>query len=100
MLLEDLQVVLKVAEFRSITAAAADLDMRTATASAALKRVESALGVELFIRTTRSLRLSGAGERYIPQCKEALLMLEQAKQKMKGELDNIAGELRMAASSH
>lgn len=99
MLLEDLHVVLKVAEFRSITAAAADLDMRTATASAALKRVESALGVELFIRTTRSLRLSGAGERYIPQCKEALLMLENAKQKMKGELDIIDGELRIAVSS-
>lgn len=99
MLLEDLQVVLKVAEFRSITAAAADLDMRTATASAALKRVENALGVELFIRTTRSLRLSGAGEKYIPQCKEALLMLEQAKQKMKGDLDIIDGELRIAVSS-
>ena len=47
MLLEDLQVILKVAEFRSITAAAAHLDMRTATASAALKRAEAALGAEL-----------------------------------------------------
>jgi len=99
MLIEDLQVVLKVAKFRSITAAAADLDMRTATASAALKRVEAALGVELFIRTTRSLRLSGAGERYIPQCKEALLMLDQARLKVKDELDIIDGELRIAVSS-
>jgi len=99
MLLEDLQVVLKVAEFRSITAAAANLDMRTATASAALKRVESALGVELFIRTTRQLRLSSAGERYIPQCEQALLMLEQAKQNMKDDLDIVDGELRMALSS-
>jgi len=40
--------------------------MRSATASAALKRVEKTLGVELFIRTTRHLRLSSAGERYIP----------------------------------
>lgn len=62
MLLEDLQVVLKVAEFRSITAAAAHLNMRTATAGVAVKRVENALGIELFIRTTRSLRLSSAGE--------------------------------------
>ncbi len=99
MLIEDLQVVLKVAEFRSITAAAADLDMRTATASAALKRVESRLGAELFIRTTRSLRLSSAGERYIPQCKQALLMLDQAKMKMKDELDIVDGELRIAVSS-
>ena len=42
MLLEDLQVILKVAEFRSITAAATNLDMRTATASAAVKRAASA----------------------------------------------------------
>jgi len=99
MLLEDLQVVLKVAEFRSITAAAANLDMRTATASAALKRAENMLGVELFIRTTRQLRLSSAGERYIPQCKQALLMLDQAKQNIKGDLDMIDGELRIALSS-
>lgn len=99
MLLEDLQVVLKVAEFRSITAAAAHLDMRTATASAALKRVESKLGVELFIRTTRSLRLSSAGERYIPQCEQALLMLDQAKLKIKDDQDIVDGELRIAVSS-
>lgn len=99
MLLEDLQVVLKVAEYRSITAAATHLDMRTATASAALKRVENVLGVELFVRTTRQLRLSSAGERYIPQCQQALLMLEQARQNMKHDLDIIDGELRLAVSS-
>jgi len=99
MLLEDLQVVLKVAECRSITAAATQLDMRTATASAALKRVEKTLGATLFIRTTRQLRLSAAGERYIPQCQQALLMLDQARQNMKDDLDIIDGELRIAVSS-
>lgn len=99
MLLEDLQVALKVAEFRSITAAATHLDMRIATASAALKRVEKALGAELFIRTTRQLRLSSAGERYIPQCEQALLMLDQARQNMKHDMDVVDGELRIALSS-
>ncbi len=99
MLLEDLQVVLKVAEFRSITAAATHLDMRTATASAAIKRVENALGMELFIRTTRQLRLSSAGERYIPQCEQALSLLEQARQNMRDSLDIVDGELRIALSS-
>ncbi|MDB4522259.1 LysR family transcriptional regulator [Gammaproteobacteria bacterium] len=99
MLLEDLQVVLKVAEFRSITAAATSLDMRTATASAALKRVERALGAELFVRTTRQLRLSSAGERYIPQCEQALLMLVQARQNMKDDLEIVDGELRISLSS-
>ncbi|MDG3086481.1 LysR family transcriptional regulator [Vibrio hannami] len=99
MLLEDLQVVLKVAEFRSITAAATALDMRTATASAAVKRVEAALGSELFIRTTRQLRLSAAGERYLPECEKALLMLDLAKQNIKEEQDTLDGEIRISLSS-
>lgn len=99
MLLEDLQVILKVAEFGSITGAATNLDMRTATASAAVKRVEAALGAELFVRTTRQLRLSSAGERYIPECQQALMMLEQAKQNMRQEQGIIDGEVRIAMSS-
>ncbi|GAC34653.1 LysR family transcriptional regulator [Paraglaciecola polaris] len=99
MLLEDLYLVLKVAEFRSITAAAESLDMRTATASAAIKRVEASLGVDLFIRTTRHLRLSSAGERYLPHCQQALQTLALAKQNVKGDLDIIDGELRIGLSS-
>jgi len=99
MLLEDLNVILKVAEFRSITAAAESLDMRTATASAAIKRVERALGVELFIRTTRHLRLSVAGEKYIPNCEQALQMLDLAQQNVKDDLDIIDGELRISVPS-
>ena len=99
MQIDDLKLILKVAECRSITLAAAKLDMRTATASAAIKRVELALGCELFIRTTRHLRLSSAGERYIPQCEQALAVLETARQNLKGEHDAIEGELRVATSS-
>ncbi|MGO3738971.1 MAG: LysR family transcriptional regulator [Marinomonas foliarum] len=99
MQLEDLRVVLKVAEFRSITAAATHLDMQMATASAAVKRIEAALGVELFVRTTRHLRLSSAGERYLPQCISAMSMLDQAKQTIHNDLDIISGEIRLAVSS-
>jgi len=99
MQLDDLLVVIKVAEFRSITAAATHLDMQVATASAAVKRVEAQLGSELFVRTTRHLRLSSAGERYLPQCQEALAMLDQAKQSMYQETDSIHGEVRIAVSS-
>ncbi|MDG3088569.1 LysR substrate-binding domain-containing protein [Vibrio hannami] len=99
MQLEDLQVVLTVAEFRSITAAATALDMHTATASAAVKRVEATLGAELFVRTTRRLRLSSAGERYLPECEKAMQMLERAKQNMRDDQDDIDGEIRIALSS-
>jgi DNA-binding transcriptional LysR family regulator len=99
MQLDDLRVVVKVAEFHSITAAAVHLDMQMATASAAVKRVEASLGVELFVRTTRHLRLSNAGERYLPQCRAALAMLEEAKQTIHNDLDIISGEIRLAVSS-
>ncbi|WP_133153843.1 LysR family transcriptional regulator, partial [Vibrio sp. 10N.261.55.A7] len=69
---EDLKIVLKVSELKSISSAAASLDLSVATASAAVKRIENQLGAELFVRTTRHLRLSSVGERYIPQCKQAL----------------------------
>jgi DNA-binding transcriptional LysR family regulator len=61
--------------------------------------VQANLGVALFIRTTRQLRLSSAGEKYIPQCEQAMLILDQAKQNMKGERDIIDGDLRLAISS-
>lgn len=99
MLIEDLQIILKVAELHSITAAATQLDMSTATASAAVKRVEKNLGTELFIRTTRHLRLSTSGERYIPQCEHALSTLDQARQLIKSDLNIVDGELRIALSS-
>lgn len=97
--IEDLNVIIKVAEFRSIRAAAESLDMSTATASAAIKRVERAIGVELFIRTTRRLRLSVAGEKYIPSCEQALQMLSLAQQNVKDDLDIIDGELRLSVPS-
>ncbi|REG79548.1 LysR family transcriptional regulator [Marinomonas pollencensis] len=96
---QDLEVVLKVAEFRSITAAATSLDMRVATASAALKRVEANLGVELFVRTTRQLKLSAAGELYLPQCQQALNTLESAKQTVREGLATLHDEIRIALSS-
>ncbi len=96
---EDLQVILKVARLGSITAAAANLDMHIATASAAVKRVEKTLGAELFIRSTRQLRVSAAGERFLPQCEQALQLLEQARSNIIQGNEAITGEVRLAVSS-
>jgi len=99
MQLHDLQVILEVAKLESISAAALKLDISAATASAAVKRVEKALGVELFVRTTRQLRLSSAGERYLPKCQQGLELLEQARLSTCDECTGIRGELRIAVPS-
>lgn len=46
-----------------------------------------------------SLRLSSAGDRYIPQCEQALEVLKHAKQNIKNEQDIVDGDLRIALSS-
>jgi len=99
MQIDDLQLVLKVAEFKSIKQAADSLDISVAVASAALKRVEKNYGLELFVRSTRSLRLSASGEKYIPQIENALVMLNQIGQSVKEELNTVDGDLRLAMPS-
>lgn len=59
---DDLQVFVLTAELGSLSAAARRLELSPAVASAALKRLEAALGCRLLVRSTRSLRLTGEGE--------------------------------------
>ncbi len=96
---EDLKIVIQVAELGNITKAAESLDLRVATASAAIKRVETQIGAEIFIRTTRRLRLSSAGERYIPICRQALLLLQSAHEIVTSDLGMIGGNLTISAPS-
>lgn len=99
MKITDLQVLIKVAELHSITAAANQLDMSSSTASVALKRIETSLGTKLFVRTTRQIRLSPEGERYLPICQQALDLLQQGQMAINEELQSINGEVKMAMSS-
>jgi len=73
--LDDLAVFLHTAEAGSFSAAARRLNLSPAGASAAVKRLEGALGARLFQRSTRRLRLSEAGERYLPHARAALQAL-------------------------
>lgn len=99
MKIADLEVILKIAELQSITAAANQLDMSSSAASVSLKRIEESIGAQLFIRTTRQLRLSPEGERYLPFCQQALELLQQGQIVINEEQQSISGEVRIAVSS-
>lgn len=43
-----------------------------AAVSRSIARLEERLGVRLFVRTTRQIRLTDGGRRYYQQCREAL----------------------------
>jgi DNA-binding transcriptional LysR family regulator len=95
----DLDLFVRTAQTNSITAAAQQLEMTPASASAALKRLEKQLGVQLFIRSTRKLRITAEGERYLLYCTEALASLEKGKASLNEMQGKIAGEVRLSTSS-
>ena len=68
----DLSLFVQIAQTASITTAAKQAGISTAAASSALKRLEQQLGVTLFIRSTRQLRITEAGEKYLFHCQQAL----------------------------
>ena len=70
--LSDLRLFVRAARCASLSEAARSLDITPASASAAIRRLEDEIGVPLFVRSTRSLRLTPQGEQFLGQCEPAL----------------------------
>lgn len=87
------------AECGSLSAAARELEMEPAAASAALKRLETALSVRLFVRSTRSLRLTSDGEQYLLHARNVLLALEEGAASLVRSRETISGELNLSLPS-
>jgi DNA-binding transcriptional LysR family regulator len=97
--LQDLDIFVRTVDSGSLSATARALDLTPAATSAALKRLEAELGVPLFVRSTRSLRLTQHGERFLEQCRPALEALQQAGQQLGAGEQALRGVLRLAAPS-
>lgn len=89
----------RVADCGSITAAATELELSPAAASAALKRLEKQLDTSLFIRSTRRLRLTDTGERYLIHCRRALADLSLGQQAIDDVKEKISGVVSLAVPS-
>ena len=96
-LLSDIEVFVASAEGERLAHAARVLGLTPAGASAALKRLETQLGVKLILRTTRKLRLTQDGERYLPHARQALTALREGRLAVTAEQADIAGWIRIAA---
>ncbi len=67
--------------------------------SAAIGRLERELGIRLFARSTRSLRLTAEGEAYLPYAREVLETLREGRERLQGESPELRGVLQVAAPS-
>lgn len=96
---DDLQVFVHAAQSGSFSAAARQLDLSPALASSAVQRLERALGIRLLQRSTRRMRLSEDGERYLPHAQAILAAVAGGDAALAQGRDAIAGTLRLSAPS-
>ncbi len=97
--LDDLQIFVQTADAGSFSAAARLVDTTPAMASNAVQRLERELGTRLFVRSTRSMRLSDDGERYQPHARAMLISLAGGSQALAEARGEIAGPLRLSLPS-
>jgi DNA-binding transcriptional LysR family regulator len=76
---ETMRLFVRIVERRSFTLAASDLGLPRSTATQAIKRLESRLGVRLLQRTTRQVSPTLDGEAYHRRCVAILADVEDAE---------------------
>src|SRR5579863_7912625 len=95
--LDGVEAFLAVAEHRNFRRAAAELGVTPSAISQAVRTLEARLGAALFIRTTRSVGLTEAGERFLARAKPAFEELVAASEVARDLGQRPTGLLRLTA---
>ncbi len=96
--LRHLRCFLAVAEELHFARAAEKLHIEQSPLSRTVKELEEELGVQLFIRTSRSTRLTLAGRLFLKNVPRVFTALEQARESVKSAANGFHGQLRIALS--
>ena len=83
-------------EKKSFSAAAIAAGISPAAVSRAISRLEAKFGVKLFVRTTRQLKITDAGQHYYYFCKQALNSLLEGEMQISGEQEHPIGLLKIS----
>lgn len=95
--LRQMQVFAAVVRHRSMSAAARALRLTPSAVSQQIKELEQRSGVTLLLRTTRSLTLTDAGERFHNACVAVVSAAELARAELDSARTEPVGELRISA---
>src|SRR5438874_9441221 len=93
--LDGVEAFLSVAQHRSFRRAAAELAVTPSAISQAIRALEARVGAALFRRTTRSVGLTEAGERFLSRAKPAFAELVAASEDARDLGQWPAGLLRL-----
>jgi DNA-binding transcriptional LysR family regulator len=97
--LNDVQLFVEVSQAGSISAGGRKLGLSPAAASAAIKRLEARLQSQLFERSTRSLRLTPAGEDFLSYGMQALALLHEGQEQLGTHRHALSGDIHLGAPS-
>ncbi len=96
--LDELRIFVAVAECGSFVGAARQLSMSPPAVTRGVAALEERLGLPLFARTTRAVRLTDKGEQFVGTARRLLQDFEAAQQEITGESGAPAGLLTISAS--
>lgn len=94
-----LHYFLTVARLEHMTEAARSLHVTQSSLSKTIQRLEEDLGVPLFDRTGRKLRLNAYGTRFLRRAEKALYELEQGRQELRDLSSPEHGTLELAVTT-
>jgi DNA-binding transcriptional LysR family regulator len=94
--LDGVEAFLSVARHKSFRRAASDLGVTPSAVSQTIRALETRIGAALFLRTTRSVGLTEAGERFLTRAKPAFDELVAASQVARNLGQRPSGLLRLA----
>lgn len=94
-----LRTFVAVAEEKHLTRAAERLFTSQPAISAHIKALEETLGVTLFDRTPKGMRLTAVGEEMLPRARQALAAANAFVQHAKGLQDELIGAVRIGLNS-
>lgn len=86
-----------VAEDQQFSKAAARLGVAQSTISEQVRVLEDSLGAELLLRSSRSLRLTPAGEAFLTGCRKVLADLDRLEDSVRKHAQGQLGQLRIGA---
>jgi DNA-binding transcriptional LysR family regulator len=97
--LEAMRAFVTVAEAQGFAAGARRLALSAPAVTRAIARLEERLGARLLHRTTRVVRLTEAGRRFLGECKRILGEIDEAEAAVAGIQTELRGELAVTASA-
>ncbi len=98
MLLRQMECFLAVARLGNVSRAAEEMYLTQPTLTARIKALEDELGDQLFVRTSRGMRLTETGKEFLPHAEQCVASLEEGKQRLRELKGASGGRLALGAS--